>query len=110
MRHGGPPLKLTFGQGKIPILGFVGTFLRCYIRGSYPEPHSLVGELGKDCLFTDCSCGTGSAFSMGGSFGNLVAGSFSASDQPTTAIFPAKPASSWIGATTTSYTPSPYDP
>jgi hypothetical protein len=83
---------------------------RCYIKGSYPDPHSLVGEIGKDCSFTDVSCGTGSAFSMGGSFGNVVAGSFSASDQPTTAIFPAGPASSWMGATTTSYTPSPYDP
>ena len=82
---------------------------RCYIKGSYPTAHSVVGELGKDCIATDCYCGTGSAFGEAGSFGNVVSGSFSNLNRPTKAIFPAGSAYNWTG-TTTSYTPSPYDP
>jgi hypothetical protein len=82
---------------------------RCYSKGSTPDPHSLIGEFGKDCVFTDCFCGTGSPFGMAGRFGNVVSGSFSNADRPVSAIFPAGAAYDWTG-TTTSYTPSPYDP
>ena len=85
------------------------TMVNCYSKGSTPNSHSLVGEIGKDCGFTNCFCGTGSAFSQSGSYGNVVTGSFSNADRPVTAIFPAGAAYDWTG-TTTSYTPSPYDP
>ncbi len=81
----------------------------CYVKGSYPTPHSVIGELGRDCAFTDCFNGTGSVFNQGGSFGNVVSGSFSNARRPTTALFPAGSAYDWTG-TATSYTPSPYDP
>jgi hypothetical protein len=82
---------------------------RCYSKGSYPVAHSNVGEIGRDCTFTDCFVGTGSVFGQVGRFGNIVRGSFSNADRPTQAIFPAGSAYDWTGATT-SYTPSPYDP
>ena len=77
----------------------------CYFKGSSPTAYSVVGEYGKDCVITDCYCGTGSVFTMGGKFGNVVSGSFSNAATPSTKIF----ATDWAG-TATSYTPSPYDP
>ncbi len=82
---------------------------RCYVKGSHPTAHGVVGELGRSCTFTDDYCGTGSVFNGAGSFGNVVRGSFSALDRPVTPIFPAGATYNWEG-TTTSYTSSPYDP
>jgi hypothetical protein len=82
---------------------------RCYSKGSSPTAHSLIGEIGKDCIITDCYNGTGSVLNQGGRFGNVVSGSFSNADRPTTAIFPVGSTHNWEG-TTTAYTPSPHDP
>jgi hypothetical protein len=85
------------------------TMTNCYFKGSYGKAQGVVAELGKNCAVTNCYCGTGSVFNQGGKFGNVVSGSFSNATRPATAIFPAGSASNWTG-TTTSYTPSPYDP
>lgn len=82
---------------------------RCYHKGSYPTGRSIVGEIVSGGLFTDCYSGTGSVFNYGGSFGNVVRGTFSNADRPVTTIFPAGSTHDWAGATT-SYTSSPYDP
>ncbi len=81
----------------------------CYMKGSFPVPHGVVGELGKDCTFSNDFCGTGSVFTQAGSFGNVVSGSFADGSRPVTAIFPRGAAYDWRGVTTR-YTPSPYDP
>jgi hypothetical protein len=81
----------------------------CYAKGSSPAAHGEIGEIGKDCTFTGCFCGTGAVFNQAGSFGNVVTGSFSNAGRPVTAIFPAGSAYDWTG-TATSYTPSPFDP
>jgi hypothetical protein len=85
------------------------TMVDCYSKGSTPNAHSLVGEIGKDCRFIDCSCGTGLPFSMAGRYGNVVSGSFSGTDHPVSALFPATFARDWTGGPT-SYTLSPFDP
>jgi len=82
---------------------------RCYFKGSSPSAHSVVGELGKDCIVTDSYCGTGSGFSKAGSFGNVVKGSFTNATRPIGSPFPAGSTFNW-GGTTTTYTASPYDP
>ena len=76
----------------------------CYIKGSYPTAHGVVGEIGEDCTFTDDACGTGAVFNQAGSFGNVVSGTFPGG-HPDSAIF----TSDWTG-TGASYTSSPFDP
>ena len=77
---------------------------RCYLKGSTPVAHSVIGEITADCTMLDSSCGTGSVEGYAGSFGNVATGRFPGG-HPTSAIFTAR----WRGATT-SYTPSPFDP
>lgn len=85
---------------------------RCYMKGSYPTDHSVVGEVVSRSAFVDSFCGTGRVFnnvaketSTGTfSYGNSVTGSFSGG-HPDSPIF----TRDWDG-TKTSYTPSPYDP
>jgi len=85
------------------------TMTHSYIKGSYPTAHGVVGEIGKDCTFTDDACGTGAVFNQAGSFGNVVSGTFPDGSRPVTPIFPGSAAYDWRGAAQR-YTASPYDP
>jgi hypothetical protein len=87
---------------KMWTIGFDMT--RCYTKGSYPEGHGVVGEIGKDFLMTDSYSGTGSVFNQGGRFGNVITGTFPGG-HPDSPIF----TRDWSGSGT-SYTPSPFDP
>jgi hypothetical protein len=80
------------------------TMTDCYLKGSSPQAHGVVGEIGHDFTFTDDYCGTGSVFNQAGSYGNVVSGSFPGG-HPASPIF----TSDWSGAGT-SYTASPFDP
>lgn len=77
---------------------------RCYFKGSTPK-HSVVGEIGKNCVVRNSRNATGGFHMNSGSFGDLVTGSFSNATRPHTALFK----TSWSGSGT-SYTRSPYDP
>jgi hypothetical protein len=81
----------------------------CYVKGCYQHNYGVQGEIGKNCIVTNSSCGTGPVFDKAGEFGNVVSGSFSNATRQITAIFPAGTTGNWTGGTT-SYTPSPYDP
>ena len=79
----------------------------CYFKGStstHPIDKCFQSEFCKDLTITDTYCGTG-FYVFAGNYGNVVSGSLDAGARPATPIFTAN----WTG-TTTSYTPSPYDP
>ena len=78
---------------------------RCYLKGSTPKAHSVVGEMSAHGTYSNSYCGSGSICSESGKFGNVVSGSFSNANRPHTALFPVD----WTGSGT-SYTASPYDP
>ena len=69
-------------------------FTRCYAKGG-----STVFEMGRNCTVLNCG---GISVGHAGSYGNTQSGSFSNSNRPHTALFPAD----WVG----SYNASPYDP
>ena len=77
---------------------------RCYLKGSTPVAHSVVGEITSDCTMLDSFCGTGSVETYAGSYGNVATRTFPGG-HPASPIFTAD----WSGITT-SYTPSPFDP
>jgi hypothetical protein len=78
---------------------------RCYMKGSYPIAHDVTVECAAKSTFRDCYCGTGSVCNHAGICGNVVSGTFPGGHHPASSLF----AVDWSG-TTTSYTPSPYDP
>jgi hypothetical protein len=104
-----PPTAAQATQIPDQMWNFRLSMSHCYVKGSYPAAHGVVGELGRDCVFTNDYCGTGSVFNQAGSFGNVAGGSFGNLGRPATALFPAGPAYAWQG-TATSYTASPFDP
>lgn len=78
---------------------------RSYFKGSYPNPHSIVYEVGRNAEVVDSYSGTGGFGNHSGRYGSTLSGTFSNSKRPATDIFNVD----WNGAST-SYTPSPFDP
>src|SRR5450756_3161641 len=75
---------------------------RCYLKGSYPDAHSIVYEIARNSASVGSYCGTGGT-SANTAYGNTLSGSFSNANRPTTALF----TTDWSG-TATSYPASPY--
>ena len=75
---GNPPTSAQADAIPDRIWNVAFSMAHCYVKGSFPAPHGVVGELGKDCAFSDDFCGTGAVFTQAGSFGNVVSGSFTA--------------------------------